>query len=1039
MTTRAGNTSPPPAGAAPVLAVAAAVAAIGLAGFAVYWTLRPAPVATPIDVMGMRALAEELVRAPQPSRVRTDPPQWIWGPDAPKAGDTVRLRRTFDVARSPRAARLVLSADNAAEILLDGAAVGETESWESPVTIDLTGRVGRGQHTLEVQATNREGPAGVCASLRLTFEDGTHDTVVTDGAWEVARSGAAASPVVVIGPIGMGPWGSVPGLADGDIDRGITVPAGFSCELVASVPRDLGSVVSLCALPDGTLIAGVEGNGLLHVRPCPIGGDPNVSAIERLPIDIGGAQGLLLVDSTLYVVVNGPFAQGSGLYALDDSDGDGQLDRARLLRRFEGDGGEHGPHGLARGPDGLIYLMCGNHSPLPNPERSLVPRVWDEDIPLPRLWDANGHAVGVMAPGGWVCRTDSEGRTFEVFAIGFRNAYDIAFDRWGELFSYDSDMEWDMGAPWYRPTRITHVVPGAEFGWRSGSACWPSWYPDSVPPVIDVGPGSPTGIVFLHDSNFPLPWRDALLALDWTYGTIHAIHLEPAGASYRARRETFLTGKPLPLTDAVVSPADRSLYFSVGGRRATSAIYRVHAHEPASGNPSAPGRSPTHESRRALESLLATPPSLSAVDRVWPDLGHADRGIRYAARTALEHQPVGSWTAQALAETHPVRAAEALLALVRCGDDDARGAALQALSRVEWEPLGPETRRAVARATMVGLSRAATLSAHDRDRLRRAWDARFPTGDDELDRVVSEVLVALESRAVVAKAVALLERGDREEETFDESLLGRSDTYGTVILRMAAASPQRQQVHMASVLRHAKAGWTPQLRERYFRWFPQARRSSGGLSFSGFLEAIRRAALANVPEAEREAYERVSAADDESLAGDRPSAEGPGRAWTTGEVERVASARSGARDFARGERMFAAASCADCHRLAGLGKAGGPDLTGIGNRFGPAELAQAIVEPSAVVSDQYALTEFTLADGSVVVGRVVSEESGEVGVIENMLAPEAVRRLRAEDIRERRRSDISPMMAGLINTLNEEELADLLAYLRSGGDRRLVE
>ena len=36
-------------------------------------------------------------------------------------------------------------------------------------------------------------------------------------------------------------------------------------------------------------------------------------------------------------------------------------------------------------------------------------------------------------------------------SIGYRNAYDIAFNADGELFTYDSDMEWDMGTPWYRP------------------------------------------------------------------------------------------------------------------------------------------------------------------------------------------------------------------------------------------------------------------------------------------------------------------------------------------------------------------------------------------------------------------------------------------------------------------------------------------------------------------------------------------------------------------------------------------------------------
>ena len=52
---------------------------------------------------------------------------------------------------------------------------------------------------------------------------------------------------------------------------------------------------------------------------------------------------------------------------------------------------------------------------------------------------------------------------------GFRNAYDIAFNPDGELFTFDSDMEWDWGMPWYRPIRINHCTSAAEFGWRSGT------------------------------------------------------------------------------------------------------------------------------------------------------------------------------------------------------------------------------------------------------------------------------------------------------------------------------------------------------------------------------------------------------------------------------------------------------------------------------------------------------------------------------------------------------------------------------------------
>ena len=65
-----------------------------------------------------------------------------------------------------------------------------------------------------------------------------------------------------------------------------------------------------------------------------------------------------------------------------------------------------------------------------------------------------------MAPGGWICRTDPDGKHWELLCAGFRNQYDIAFNPDGELFTYDADMEWDTGTPWYRPTRVNHCVLG---------------------------------------------------------------------------------------------------------------------------------------------------------------------------------------------------------------------------------------------------------------------------------------------------------------------------------------------------------------------------------------------------------------------------------------------------------------------------------------------------------------------------------------------------------------------------------------------------
>ncbi len=106
---------------------------------------------------------------------------------------------------------------------------------------------------------------------------------------------------------------------------------------------------------------------------------------------------------------------------------------------------------------------------------------------LPRIVDPNGHATTIAAPGGTILAYDRATGSFARMADGFRNAYDMAFAPNGDLFTFDSDMEWDIGLPWYRAVRVVHVLPGGDYGWRTGSADWPAWYPDSLPPVLDTG------------------------------------------------------------------------------------------------------------------------------------------------------------------------------------------------------------------------------------------------------------------------------------------------------------------------------------------------------------------------------------------------------------------------------------------------------------------------------------------------------------------------------------------------------------------------
>ena len=103
------------------------------------------------------------------------------------------------------------------------------------------------------------------------------------------------------------------------------------------------------------------------------------------------------------------------------------------------------------------------------------------------------------------------------------------------------------------------------------------FYPDNLPGVLDIGPGSPTGMTFGYGAKFPAKYQNALYALDWSWGKLYAVHmkLDPNGSTYTATKEEFVTGAPLPITDAIIHQGDGAMYFAIGGRRVQSGLYRV--------------------------------------------------------------------------------------------------------------------------------------------------------------------------------------------------------------------------------------------------------------------------------------------------------------------------------------------------------------------------------------------------------------------------------------------------------------------------------
>ena len=302
---------------------------------------------------------------------------------------------------------------------------------------------------------------------------------------------------------------------------------------------------------------------------------------------VRNCQGLWYDGPTLYGACNPAVPEGqpapaekSGLYQMPDADADGVTDGATLIAPFIDAVQEHGVHALRRGPDGALTMMTGNNTFFVD-ETQIDPASpfagGRESQFLPVVQDGRGFGPSAkIGAHGTVHRVDPETKRFTILAGAFRNAYDHAFNLEGELFTFDSDMEWDIGMPWYRDIRTVHVVPGGDYGYRNGSGKLPAWAYDSLPPLRDVGRGSPVGVEFYQSRVYPTAMHDALLEADWSRGRLLYTPLTRKGASYTAAaaRTELVHGEPLNITDVEVGP-DGLVYFTTGGRTTEGGVFRI--------------------------------------------------------------------------------------------------------------------------------------------------------------------------------------------------------------------------------------------------------------------------------------------------------------------------------------------------------------------------------------------------------------------------------------------------------------------------------
>ncbi len=817
--------------------------------------------------------------------------------------------------------------------------------------------------------------------------------------------------------------GSLPGEVT-DRTADFKVAEGFRLDHLHSVTKDEGSWVAVTKDGKGRLIVSDQYGQLFRVSvPALSGGETQV---EPLDIPVGGAHGLLWHEGILYIAVNETstvFPVERGVWMVKQ-EGE-SFGKPQLIKQINA-GGEHGIHSLVPSPDGKwIYLVTGNMAKVPEFSDSFPARIWGDDQLLTRNNDGKGHAAGIMAPAGWVGRFRPDGSEWQLVGIGQRNTYGIAFHDSGELISYDADMEWDFGMPWYRPTRICHIVPGTELGWRNGSGKWPEYYEDSMAPLLNIGPGSPTGVFSGRGFKAPAEYQQAIYAFDWTFATIYAIHLEPDGASFEASKEELVAGAGLPVTDGVIGD-DGAMYFATGGRKGESNLWRVVYTGSESTAPQL-AEGGQNELRGKLAGFIREPRTAD-LDFIYRHLGSDERTIRFMARAAIERIPDADWASRLEKEDNAWTVIIGSMALARLDAATHRDLIFRSLIKLDWSKLSTQQKLNWLRATGLVFIRDEGPDEAEKAAVLGKVDSAYPADERFLNFELARMLCYLQAPDVVSRTLKLMDEAPAEAPEPWENLVERNDSYGGGINRVMKNHPPTTQIHYLYCLRAVKGPWKAGERRRAFNWFREIDSRTGGNSYAGAIAMIRKQIFENGTEEEQERFASEAEAP-KKKAEPLPPVKGPGRAWTVDEVVKLAGDGLEGRDMKNGEAMFRASLCSACHKFGDQGGAQGPDLTNLAGRFTVADLAHSIIEPSQVISDQYEFTEIVTQDGRTTVGRVLSEKDEILVIGINPFDFSQQIEISRADIKTIAPSKNSPMPPAMINRLNPEELKDLLAYL----------
>jgi putative heme-binding domain-containing protein len=785
-----------------------------------------------------------------------------------------------------------------------------------------------------------------------------------------------------------------------------------------------------------------------------------------------------------------------GLRRYRDEDGDDRADGPSELIRKLKTGGEHDSHDIKRGPDGWLYVLCGNMTGIDKSFAQLSTSPIRDPV------------------AGCVIRFSPDLQSCEIVADGFRNAYRMDFNPDGDLFTYDSDNERCVSLPWYEPTRFYHVISGGHHGWlapqRGQFFRLPPYLPDVVAPVAYLGRGSPTGAACYRHVQFPKSFHGGFFLADWTFGRVYFLPLQRSGAKFTSEPRVFLEAvgeNGFAPTDLAVHPRTGDVFVAIGGRGTRGSVYRirypagVRDFEPTQLARLQPGKVAAHEPQAqfAPESNA----QMTWVRRVQLAVGGI--GSPRLAGTIWEgYSSRHDVTRFELADETAAHAIERLRGLFPSRDADLDREVTRTLAMFEDDDT-LTLRRVADRVTN---DSSPVEDIHYLTVLARLRGDR----SEELTRLTARALLALDRKCDqrelnrdrhwplrVAELHAELARKDvaLNDRMLASPEFGRPDhvvfTQGEELDRRRAAA-----VFLARAKADESFAWSPPLVE-LIGSLPAAESQPvlrGLWENFALRDSILRVLAREPREEDRERFiEGLGSAQLDTVAGCRtalehlPTATNPNellalvkaigrlregkeetrlgerigkllQSWTGEKIqaddaagwrewlgrthselasqlraadgvdlaswtERLGRINWSAGDTERGRGVFSRAACLACHSGA---RAIGPDLRGVASRFSRDDLFTAMLQPSKDVSPRYQTTLVATADGKLYRGTIIYEA---VDSLILQTGADTTVRIVDNQIVERRATPNSLMPAGLLDKLDNHEIADLYAYLKS--------